>query len=437
MTLSDIFVSYSRRDSTFVEQLTKKLHKAGLDVWIDWEDIPYSSNWWEEISQAVTGAPAFVCVLTDDYFKSETCRAELKLAEEANKRIIPVCYKDFDRTLNNSNAIAKTNWLAFATGDNFDASFEILLDTLARDCRACSRAFAEALRRIPPLRQNGAGIGFTSADAILPKGREHSASCLDMLIWRACKAAADWSGLRGEIGRALNKFGDVIVQRDAILIAQIHHVPGAVVIQLDVLLQFGRQTEVRHGKFGREKRRRHVVVPVFYLHQQSGIGEHRLREVVLRVRRAREAASSSSSPAACRARPVPASSAAAVVVLFVLAEFQLIVVVHVEQRRECAAYRRAFRVALRRLRQQVSGVAGEARVNAAAGQPAAAQQLDVELTERGPQVRLQQIFFAQPREVRELLRHGRLLRCGQGAALVERVGVLVLRVLARLFDELV
>jgi len=133
MTLSDIFVSYSRRDSAFVEQLTEKLHKAGLDVWIDWEDIPYSSNWWEEISQAVTGASAFVCVLTDDYFKSETCRAELKLAEEANKRIIPVCYKDFDRTLNNSNAIAKTNWLAFATGDNFDASFEILIDTLNAD----------------------------------------------------------------------------------------------------------------------------------------------------------------------------------------------------------------------------------------------------------------------------------------------------------------
>src|SRR5262249_58045687 len=123
------------------------------------------------------------------------------------------------------------------------------------------------------------------------------------------------------------------------------------------------------------------------------------REVVWEVRRASEAASASCCAAVCSARPVQASASAAVVVLFVLAEFQLILVVHVEQRRECAAYRRAFRVALRRLRKQVSGVAGEARVNAAAGQPAAAQQLDVELTERGPQVRLQQIFFAQPREV--------------------------------------
>ncbi|QID17578.1 toll/interleukin-1 receptor domain-containing protein [Nitrogeniibacter mangrovi] len=133
MTLSDIFVSYSRRDAEFVRQLTERLQKAGLDVWIDWEDIPYSSNWWDEISQAVEGASAFVCVLSDEYFASETCRAELKLAEEANKRIIPVCYKDFDRKLNHSNAVAKTNWLMFSGGDHFDASFDALIDTLNAD----------------------------------------------------------------------------------------------------------------------------------------------------------------------------------------------------------------------------------------------------------------------------------------------------------------
>jgi len=132
MALTDIFVSYSRHDSAFVKQLNESLHNARLDVWIDWEDIPYSSNWWDEISEAVTGAAAFVCVLSDDYFKSETCRAELKLAEETNKRIIPIYYKNFDRTLNNSNAVAKTNWLLFPV-NNFNASFETLLDTLNAD----------------------------------------------------------------------------------------------------------------------------------------------------------------------------------------------------------------------------------------------------------------------------------------------------------------
>jgi len=133
MALTDIFMSYSRQDSAFVKQLTERLHDARLDVWIDWEDIPYSSNWWDEISEAVAGASAFVCVLSDAYFNSDTCRAELKLAEEANKRIIPVYYKNFDRKLNNSNAVAKTNWLLLPMDNSFDASFEILLDTLNAD----------------------------------------------------------------------------------------------------------------------------------------------------------------------------------------------------------------------------------------------------------------------------------------------------------------
>lgn len=133
MALTDIFVSYSRKDSVFVGQLTEGLRRAQLDVWIDWEDIPYSSNWWAEISQGIIGASAFVCILSNDYFSSETCLAELKLAEESNKRVIPVSFKDFDRRLNTSNAVAKSNWLPFTTGDGFETSLRTLLDTLNAD----------------------------------------------------------------------------------------------------------------------------------------------------------------------------------------------------------------------------------------------------------------------------------------------------------------
>lgn len=133
MALTDVFISYSRRDAAFVQRLTEGMRNARLDVWIDWEDIPFSSNWWDEISRAVIGASAFVCVLSNDYFESKTCLAELKLAEDSNKRIIPVYYKDFDRNLNSSNSVAKTNWLLFALGDNFETSFRSLLDTVSAD----------------------------------------------------------------------------------------------------------------------------------------------------------------------------------------------------------------------------------------------------------------------------------------------------------------
>jgi len=53
------------------------------------------------------GDDVVVNLASDEYFKSQTCLAELKLAEESNKRIIPVVFKDFDRKLNTSNSVAK------------------------------------------------------------------------------------------------------------------------------------------------------------------------------------------------------------------------------------------------------------------------------------------------------------------------------------------
>jgi len=80
MVLSDVFISYSRKDAAFVDGLNKALMKAGKNVWIDWEDIPYSAKWWDEISQAIEGATTFICVLSPDYLASETCMEELTLA---------------------------------------------------------------------------------------------------------------------------------------------------------------------------------------------------------------------------------------------------------------------------------------------------------------------------------------------------------------------
>ncbi|MAE72238.1 MAG: hypothetical protein CME06_17435 [Gemmatimonadetes bacterium] len=133
MVLSDVLISYSRRDATFVKKLSSKLHDRGLEVWIDWEDIPYSSNWWNEIAQAIEGASAFVCVLSDEYFGSQTCGAELSLAEESNKRIVPVQYKEFDHSLNSSNAVAITNWLRFTQDREPAESLDDLIDTLNAD----------------------------------------------------------------------------------------------------------------------------------------------------------------------------------------------------------------------------------------------------------------------------------------------------------------
>jgi hypothetical protein len=43
--MGQIFISYSRRDKGFVDQLVQDLGKNGFEVWIDWEDIVGGESW--------------------------------------------------------------------------------------------------------------------------------------------------------------------------------------------------------------------------------------------------------------------------------------------------------------------------------------------------------------------------------------------------------
>src|SRR5208282_5568788 len=58
---------------------------------------------------------------------------------------------------------------------------------------------------------------------------------------------------------AVDEARNVVVQVDAILVVQVHHVARAVIVEGDVLLQIGRQAEVRHRELRREKWRREIV----------------------------------------------------------------------------------------------------------------------------------------------------------------------------------
>jgi TIR domain len=62
--VSHVFLSYSRRDQAFVDRLIAELERAGLDVWIDRDDIPGGAAWEATISRAVRESAALVVVLS-------------------------------------------------------------------------------------------------------------------------------------------------------------------------------------------------------------------------------------------------------------------------------------------------------------------------------------------------------------------------------------
>jgi hypothetical protein len=51
-----VFVSYSRRDTTFVRRIVERLEAVGHDVWIDTDDIVGSERWRSSVAEAITDA---------------------------------------------------------------------------------------------------------------------------------------------------------------------------------------------------------------------------------------------------------------------------------------------------------------------------------------------------------------------------------------------
>ena len=65
--MADIFISYSRKDITFAKRLNSALEENNLVTWIDWEDIPPSTNWLLEIFEAIEQADAFIFIISNGF----------------------------------------------------------------------------------------------------------------------------------------------------------------------------------------------------------------------------------------------------------------------------------------------------------------------------------------------------------------------------------
>ena len=94
--MSDVFISYSRKDSEFVRKLHDGLVAAGSDTWVDWQRIQVSNQWWNEITVAINEANTFVFVVTQASLSSKICNQELAHALKQHKRIIPILREDID-----------------------------------------------------------------------------------------------------------------------------------------------------------------------------------------------------------------------------------------------------------------------------------------------------------------------------------------------------
>lgn len=130
--MSDVFVSYSRSDIAFARLLHEALQEHNFDTWIDWQDIPPSVDWLEEVYQAIEEADTFLFIISKNSLDSEICSLEIAHAAKNNKRMIPVVIDNI-KADQVPKPLRDLNWVFFKDEEEFSNAFQTLMEAIHTD----------------------------------------------------------------------------------------------------------------------------------------------------------------------------------------------------------------------------------------------------------------------------------------------------------------
>jgi formylglycine-generating enzyme required for sulfatase activity len=171
--MTDVFISYSRRNLDFVHKLDVALSAQGKLSWFDQkkqplEGLPPGSKWWEEIKHGIETADNFLFVISPESVTSPYCNAEIAHALYHERRIVTVLYRQstgeadtlraidhiidsipdnselpssVSATITNLRSLTRRNWLeiskvqyvVFSDEETFDQSIALLVQGLDMD----------------------------------------------------------------------------------------------------------------------------------------------------------------------------------------------------------------------------------------------------------------------------------------------------------------
>ncbi len=132
-----VFISYSRADLDFADQLDACLELTGFDSTLDRQGIHAGEEWKTRLGNLIRDADTVVFVLSPTSAASEVCAWEVEEAHRFGKRIIPICCKP----LENAKApeqLSQLNYIFFypeqkAPGSGFGTGLTKLVEALSTD----------------------------------------------------------------------------------------------------------------------------------------------------------------------------------------------------------------------------------------------------------------------------------------------------------------
>lgn len=88
--MTKVFVSYAREDGGVVYPLVMRLKRHGVPIWIDEHNIESGMHWDLAIEDALRDASHVLVILSKASVQSQYVRAEIDLALEGKKKIVPI-----------------------------------------------------------------------------------------------------------------------------------------------------------------------------------------------------------------------------------------------------------------------------------------------------------------------------------------------------------
>ena len=92
----NIFLSYSRREVGFVDQLTHQLEKEGFRVWLDYRSLIPGSPWKTQIDQGLDESEVILLVVSKESMASKYVELEWRRVIREDKRIILAIFEAVD-----------------------------------------------------------------------------------------------------------------------------------------------------------------------------------------------------------------------------------------------------------------------------------------------------------------------------------------------------
>jgi WD40 repeat protein len=109
---TEVFISYSRKDSDLARRLNNDLQSNDKTTWFDQESIAEGSDFETEIFRGIAQAENFLFIISPDSIESPFCAREVEYAASLNKRIITLLWRETDPSTMPA-ALAAVQWINF------------------------------------------------------------------------------------------------------------------------------------------------------------------------------------------------------------------------------------------------------------------------------------------------------------------------------------